>query len=124
MRTESEMTELDDLFAEARRTGPDASEAFMARVLADALAEQPEPARVVTTRQAPAPQRTGLFDWLAGVFGGGGVLAGLGAVAAAGLLVGYVQPAPVTAVAGVFLTGASIETVELIPNLSGLVEAE
>jgi hypothetical protein len=124
MRTESEMTELDDLFAEARRSAAGPSDAFMARVLADAMAEQPEPARIAPAPARAAPGRVGAFDWLAGLFGGGGVLAGMGAVAAAGLLVGYVQPAPVTAVAGAFLSGTSIETVELIPNLSGLVGTE
>lgn len=121
MRTEPEMTDLDDLFAEARRASPEVSEAFLARVLADAIAEQPEPARMAT--RGEPPRTVGLFGWLSGLMGGGGVLAGLGAVAAAGLVAGYVQPAPVTAVAGAFLP-AGIESVELIPSLSALVGTE
>ena len=93
----------------------------MARVLADAMAAQPEPARIAP-RAEPAG-RMGILDWLSGLLGGGGVLAGLGAAAAAGMVIGYVQPAPVTAVTEAFLSGG-IENVELIPNLSGLVGTE
>lgn len=121
MRTKTEMTDLDDLLAEARHSAVAPSEAFMARVLADAMAEQPGPARIAP--RAEPPGRLGIFDWLAGLLGGGGVLAGLGAAAAAGLVIGYVQPAPVTAVTQAFLPG-SIESVELIPTLSGLVGTE
>lgn len=121
MQTEREMTELDGFLAEARRAAPEPSDAFLARVLADALAEQPEPARLAP-RAAP-PGRVGLFDWLSSLLGGGGVLAGLGAAAAAGMVIGYVQPAPVSAVTEAFLSGG-IESVELIPSLSGLVGTE
>lgn len=121
MRTEPEMTGLDELYAEARRSAVAPSEAFMARVLADAMAEQPEPARIAP--RAEPPGRMGLYDWLASLLGGGGVLAGLGAAAAAGMVIGYVQPAPVSAVTEAFLPGG-IESVELIPTLSGLVGTE
>lgn len=85
--------DLDDLFAAALADGPVPSGDLVARVLADAAALQPglaAPARAV------APRRS-LLAALAAMFGGGPVLAGMGSAAVASLLLGFAQPAPVSA---------------------------
>ena len=76
------MDDLDALFAASRATDQPPSEALMTRVLADAALMQPEAAPVVRI----APQRAGVWAGLAALFGGGGVLAGLGSVAMAAFL--------------------------------------
>jgi hypothetical protein len=110
--------DLDDLFAAARASRPVPSEALMARVLADALAEQPRPA--VVPRLVP---RLGLWSRLAAVFGGPGALAGIGSAAAAGLFIGYVQPSGLS-VLGDAVLGTPLETVELMPDVDGLLAGE
>ncbi len=80
---------LEGLFQTARAT-PEPSSDFMARVLADALAVQSAAAVVGVKR----PVRSAWKRALAAVGGGFG-LAGIGAAAVAGLLIGYVQPDPV-----------------------------
>ncbi len=117
--------DLDDLFAAARASRPVPSEALMARVLADALAEQPRPAVaaapvVVVPRLVP---RLGLWSRLAAVFGGPGALAGIGSAAAAGLFIGYVQPSGLS-VLGDAVLGTPLETVELMPDVDGLLAGE
>ena len=106
--------DLDDLFAAARGRPPVPSDALMARVLADALAEQPRP------RAAVAAPRAGWLARLAGVFGGMVPLAGMGTAAAAGLLIGYVQPPGLDALGDAVL-GAPVETVELVPDVGSLL---
>lgn len=120
MTEKAEMQELDDLFATARRSPPVPSDDLMARVLADALAEQPAPRPVAAPQPAPRGSWWGALTSALG----GGVLAGIGTAAAAGLMIGYVQPAPVTAVADALLSGSAIQSVELIPTLPGLFGEE
>ncbi|MBC2837093.1 dihydroorotate dehydrogenase [Paragemmobacter straminiformis] len=113
--------DLDDLFAAARSRPLVPSEALMARVLADAMAEQPKAAAV---RAAVAPARRG--GWFAGfaeVFGGFGALAGVGGAAVAGLVLGFVQPATVTDFADSLL-GAEVTSVTLIPSADALMVEE
>lgn len=107
--------ELDDLWIAAKSRRMEPSEALMARVLADALAAQPRPVVFV-------PQRS----WLAGLadlFGGFGALAGVGGAAVAGVVLGFVQPAPVTEFADAVL-GAQVATVELMPDAASLLGGE
>jgi len=109
--------DLDDLFAAARDQAPAPSDALMARVLADALAEQPAP-RPATPVVVVA--RAGVLSRLASVFGGMGALAGMGTAAAAGLLIGYVQPSGLDLLGDAVL-GAPVETVELVPDVATLL---
>ena len=112
---------LDDLFAAARADAPVPSGALMARVLADALAEQPRAVAAVSVA-APA-RRGGLLSRLAGLFGGAGALAGLGTAAVAGLLIGYVQPSGLVAVGDAVL-GSPLEVVDLLPDVDALLVGE
>lgn len=82
-----ETQDLDRLFARARADAPEPSPALVARVLADAEALR---------RRRTAPRFAGLRAlWLSlsAGFGGGGVLASLGAVAAVAVFLGYSDPA-------------------------------
>jgi hypothetical protein len=112
--------DLDDLFAEARASRSVPSEALTARVLADALAEQPRAAGAVFVVAGP---RMGLWSRLAALFGGAGALAGIGTAAAAGLFIGYVQPSGLS-VLGDAVLGTPLETVELMPDVDGLLAGE
>lgn len=90
----SGMDDLETLFRTARSERPEPSGDLTARVLADAAALQPGRA----ARQQPRGRAGGGFlAALAALFGGGGVLAGMGSAAAMALLLGFVQPAPVSA---------------------------
>ncbi|AWB47945.1 dihydroorotate dehydrogenase [Gemmobacter aquarius] len=109
--------ELDDLWVAARSRRIEPSEALMARVLADGLAEQPRPALVARR------QRRGLFARLAEVFGGFGALAGMGGAALAGVALGFVQPAQVTEFADAVL-GVQAASVELMPDAASLWAGE
>lgn len=88
----------------------------MARVLADALAEQP-------LRVAVPARRRGWLAALADAFGGFGGLAGVGGAAMAGVVLGFVQPAPVTDWADAVLGGEGA-TVELMPDAASLLGGE
>lgn len=109
---------LDDLFAEARATPRPAPDALMARVLADAMAEQP---RVAPPVNVSRPRGPGLWMRLAAVFGGAGAVAGMGTAAAAGLFIGFVQPVDLSALGDAVL-GTPLETVELIPSVGTLLD--
>lgn len=110
--------DLDDLFAEARAKPHAPSEALLARVLTDAMAEQPKSAPPVAVMRA---RRVGLWTRLAAVFGGTGALAGMGTAAAAGLFIGFVQPVDLSALGDAVL-GTPLETVELIPNVGTFLD--
>jgi hypothetical protein len=114
-------TGLDDLFAEARAARPVPSEALMARVLADALAEQPK-AVVPAVAVLPAGRaQTGLWARIVWAFGGVGALAGMGTAAVAGLFIGFVQPVGLAGIEDAML-GTPLETVELIPSMDALLD--
>lgn len=108
--------ELDDLWGAARSRRMEASDGLMARVLADALAEQPRPVAV-------SARRRGVFAALAEAFGGFGALAGVGGAAVAGVLLGFVQPAPVTELADAVL-GVQVASVDLMPDAASLLGGE
>ena len=100
--------DLDGLLALAARDRPLPSPALMDRVLADALAAQPQPRGM-----APAPVRAGLLARLAAMFGGAPVLAGVCSAAVAGVALGYLNPATMDVLTG-GVTGT--ETLELFPS--------
>jgi hypothetical protein len=100
-----------DLLLAGARDEIQPSAALMERVLADAAALQP---RVMPVRAAP-PSRgwlAGLFD----VFGGSGAVAGMSAVTAAGLFLGFVQPTSLSSLTEALQGGTEVvENMELLP---------
>ena len=110
-------TDLDNLFATAATQRLAPSDALMARVMADAMAEQPRtPAAQLARPMAASP---GLWAKLAEVFGGGGALAGIGTAAVAGVVIGFAQPAGLGTLTEA-VWGTPLETVELIPSVETL----
>lgn len=107
-------SDLDRLLAGARTTPLPASDDFMARMLADALAEQPRPAAVAAPAPAPAMHGPGLWSIFAAAFGGSGVVAGIGCAAMLGLAVGYADPATLGWLTNGYLT-TSDAGMELVP---------
>lgn len=109
---------LDGLFAEAAGQEEAPSAALMARIQADAEAHQPRPrpAPASIPRQTAAAGR-GLFGTLADWFGGGIALAGMSAAAVSGLYLGLAQPAAIQALSEA-VTGGTVESVELLPDLA------
>lgn len=109
-------TDLDRLLAGARTTPLPASDDFMARMLADALVEQPRlaAAPVALAGRAPAMRRAGLWSIFSAAFGGAGVVAGIGCAAVLGLAVGYANPATLGWLTNGYLT-TSDTGMELVP---------
>ncbi len=114
--------DLDGLFALAARDRPLPSPALMDRVLADALAAQPQPRALAAARapselptpiSAPISAHQSLLARLAALFGGAPVLAGVCSAAVAGVALGYLNPATMDMLTG-GLTGS--ETLELFPS--------
>lgn len=117
MKTPNDMTpeaRLDDLLAQMRAAPPVPSDAFMARVIADAEAAQPRP--------QPARRSRSVAWWvrLAGAFGGAAAVAGIGSAAFAGLVIGYVQPEPLVSLASQ-LGLATSESLEVLPGFDALL---
>jgi hypothetical protein len=106
--TDMQDKDLDGLFALAARDRPSPSPALIDRVLADALAAQPQPLGL-----APVPAHSGLLARFAAAFGGGPMLAGVFSAAVAGVAMGYLNPASMDMLTG-GLTGT--ETLELFPS--------
>jgi hypothetical protein len=100
--------DLDRMLGGLRGRGPVPSDRLMARVLADAAAQQPRPA-------APRAAGRGWWRGLAGAFGGAGAVAGLASAAAAGLFLGLAVPAPADALTAALWGGEA--AVELFPTL-------
>lgn len=118
---EDDMADLDGLLSLARTDGPLPSAGLTARILADADALQPR----AGTQVAAAPRaRGGFWPALVSLFGGGGALAGMGSAMAAGLVLGFYQPAPVASLTAAIGLGASIESVDLMPGVDGLLAEE
>ena len=107
MRMTQLQDDLDDLLALAARRPVVPSDALLERVLADALALQPEAAGF----RPPAQPRKGLMARLAAVFGGAPALAGLGTAAVFGLVLGYYSPATLD-----YLMGSSTYAAEFFPG--------
>ncbi len=121
MKTQTDITpeaELGTLFAQARSQPPQADDAFLARVLGDAYAEQPTAAAAPRKRARP-----GLWARLAAAVGGAVAVAGIGTAAMAGLVIGYVQPEPMLTFAGNIGFGVS-ESLDLLPGFDALLSEE
>lgn len=107
--------DLDQMLAAMGREAAPVPDALMARVLADAASVQAAQTPVLPVRAA-ASGRIGWWQRVTGALGGGGVLAGLGTVAVAGVVLGFVQPAPFADVtAAVWGTNVDV-AVELLPG--------
>lgn len=102
--------DLTRLLEAAARQPAQPSDALMARVLAEALALQPQPAPL--SRPAERRARDGFFRRLSGIFGGGPVVAGLCSAAVMGVALGYLNPTSLD-----YLTGAGTETLDLFPSV-------
>ena len=100
--------ELDRLLAAAARTAPPPSDALMQRVLADALALQPQPAAL---RPAPTSVRISRLSRIFRALGGGPALAGLGTAAVFGVVLGYLSPTTLD-----YLTGSTADAAEFFPD--------
>lgn len=83
MSEDKDMDALDDLFAQARADQPAPSDALLARIAADAVTWQPDP--------APAPRRSLLAEFFE-TLGGWPALGGLATATVAGVYLGFVQP--------------------------------
>lgn len=120
-----ERDEIEDLFALARSRRMQPSDDLMARVLADALAVQPVAAArpVAARRPVLAGWRGGWLGAMADLFGGFGALAGVGGAAVAGVMLGFVQPAPVTEMADA-VWGVAEVSVDLMPDAATLMAGE
>jgi hypothetical protein len=105
--TDMQDDDLDQLLAVAASRPAVPSDALMKRVLADAIALQPNPL-IMNPRTVTQP---GWFARLAGVFGGAPALAGLGTAAVFGLALGYLSPTTLD-----YLTGTSADTAEFFPE--------
>ena len=116
------MSELDDLFAQARSEPPRLPEGLSARILADADTVQTalrQPARA----KAPSGQ-AGFLARLRGVFGGGMPLAGGVLAGVAGLVIGYLQPEALSGLSAVLASEAASVEVELMPGFEALFTEE
>lgn len=112
------MHDLDDLFSNAKAGALQPSDALMQRVLADADREQPQAQTVARSTASSA----GFWAGLAGLFGGGGVLAGIGSAAVAGVFLGFVQPTSITSLADAWATNST--ALELMPGIDALLTEE
>lgn len=120
------MTDHDDLetlFARARACPPAAGPDFLARLLEDADRMQPAaPARKMA--QTTAVSRRGWLARLAQALGGAGALAGVGSAAMAGLVLGYVQPDALAALADSYSIEAEVAGLDLMPGYDMLYADE
>jgi hypothetical protein len=109
--------DIDDLLAAARAAPGDAPPALLARVLEDAYDAQPLPvAAAGILRRRPGP-----WARLISGLGGGPALTGLGAAALGGLWIGFAAPASVTSVTDRLGFGVTVESVDLIPDVTGFL---
>lgn len=115
------MDDLDDLFAAARKAAPVPPADLVARVLEDARQAQPRPAAAL---RATPSRSGGLWGALAGLFGGGGVLAGMGTAAVAGLFMGFAMPDQVLALTDVLASSADAAAIEMVPGIDALIAEE
>ncbi len=116
------MDDLDHLLAQ--RAQPLAvPEALMARILADAMREQPRPF-AFANRAADAPAKLTFWQAISDMFGGGGVLAGLATAACAGVYLGAVQPSAITSLTSVLSASSAVDQLDFMPSIDALLAEE
>ncbi len=120
------MEDLDHLLAQ-RAAHVAVPDTLMARILADAAREQPQPFTFSEAPQRPAP-KAGFWALLADMFGGSGALAGLATAACAGIYLGAMQPSALNAVtvnlAGVLSGTSAMEQLDFMPSIDVLLAEE
>ena len=121
MKTGSDLNEehLDALFAEAKSEALSEHSALMGRIFADAVRVQPQPTTGAPTRSDP--DASGFWAMVAAFFGGRAVLAGLGTATVAGMIIGFAQPAPLTALTETFFAQVPLDEIELIPGIDAIL---
>lgn len=115
--------DLDRLLARAAAAPPPPASDLLDRVLADALAElkrsalpvRPQAWATGRPRAARTPRAAGRLGWLAAVFGGAPMLAGVCTAAFAGMAIGYLEPGTLD-----LLTGGNADVTELFPQIDFL----
>ena len=100
-KNQNDMADLDGLFAAARAQVPGPSDDLMARVLADAQAEQ---ATLAVTAARPTVRPAGRFEQMFRVLGGWPAMGGLATASVVGLWLGINPPVPLQAVSGGYLS--------------------
>lgn len=115
------MTDLDALFAQSGSENPVPSTALTARVLADAHRLQPRNGAFNAGAGSAGP---GIWAMLAAVFGGGGILAGIGTAAMAGLYLGFVQPTSFLSLTDALLNTTQMDSLDLMPGIDALLTEE
>jgi hypothetical protein len=118
------MTDLDDLFAQARGVATTTPQALQARVMSDALAELSQ-----TAGPNPSPtamiRRESFMSRLFGLFGGAGPVAGGVMAGFTGLALGYLQPESLANFTDILATNASYDlTIDLMPGYDALLTEE
>lgn len=114
----TERDPLDDLFAAAAEQAPRPSADFMARVFADAEANQ-RPALAIAP--VATPRASGFWARLVAAIGGVSAVAGLGTAVMAGVVIGYVQPDALLNLADSYgIAAASSESVDLLSGYDSL----
>ncbi len=111
--------DLDSLFAEVRAQGQIDSTVLQEKVFADAIRLQPQ-ANGPRRASVPTPH-FGLFNRLAAALGGKAVLAGIGAAAISGVLLGFAQPASLTAMTGSLFAEAPLDQLDLFPGVDDIL---
>lgn len=97
------------------------SAALTARVLADAHRLQPRNDALKAVAGTSGP---GIWAMLAAVFGGGGILAGMGTAAVAGLYLGLVQPTSFLTLTDALLNTTRMDSLDLMPGIDALLTEE
>lgn len=120
MTKETDMrdVDLDDLFAVARAAEPADHASLMARVWADGLRLQPQAEPSV---RAVFAGKSGWWVTFANALGGKRGLAGLGTVAVAGVVLGFVQPTSVLALTEPFFAAAIVDEIDLMPGIDAIL---
>ncbi len=112
--------ELEGVFAVARDVPPAASEDFMARILADAMAEMPRAPTVAATR--PAKAEGGWIANLLGMIGGWPAAAGLAVATVSGLMIGIGTPDTLDQWTGGYLTSSlGYQVEDFLPSFGDIL---
>ena len=117
----TEYKELDALFALSGSENQMPSTALTARVLADAHRLQP---RNTAPTAVAGTSGQGIWAMLAAVFGGGGILAGMGTAAVAGFYLGFVQPTSFLSLTDALLNATQMDSLDLMPGIDALLTEE
>jgi hypothetical protein len=119
------MQELDTLLNTAAMP-VQVSDQLMARILADAAREQPvqNPFGVRAAAAVPKSGFSVIWDSIADLFGGGGVVAGLASVACAGVYLGAAQPSMISTLSLALSGSVAVEQLDYMPSIDALLAEE